>query len=466
MKNIVLLISPDFSTASSVSGQIGNNYNVSRAGSPARGLDLFKSIKTGLVLMDTSFPDLSDRKEYKAYFSSFWKINPETRFITLTQRNNLPRAVKTVEAGASRYLIVPEELSQLNLVLESLTRHLDSSQPNKHFIGQDVQGGFSEMLKTRSQIMKRVFEKVSLVSRTETTVLLTGETGVGKGVIANLIHTESQRSAGPMLSVHCGAIPEPLIESELFGHEKGAFTGAIRNKKGKFAQAAHGTIFLDEIGTVTSAIQIKLLQVLQDRTFQPVGSDRPHAADVRVIAASNSDLEQMVSKGEFRKDLYFRLNIFPIDIPPLRLRKEDLPLFISFFIDQLNSKHEKRIKGISPEAMEAFNRYDWPGNIREMENLLQRAFILETQPFLMPSSFPADLFTLLEGKARPDQGHLGTLAETRKKAADKAEFEYLCAALKQNSGKINQTAQTSGITRRQLHKLLSKHGIRKEDYKK
>jgi len=465
MKTQILLISQEKTIIDGVAREMDPDIDLVKAGSLNRGLLMFKGRKTEVVLIDAALSGRSDRSAYKQMFSDFWAINPMARFIILTTKGNLQIAIKAVEAGASSYLLCPAGLAQINYAVESVLRHMDSSNQAKHFISQDSQSGFLEMLKTRSETMKRLFEKIALVAQTETTVLLTGETGVGKGVFARLIHEKSSRSAGPLLGVHCGAIPESLIESELFGHEKGAFTGAIRNKKGKFDQASRGTIFLDEIGTITAATQIKLLQVLQDKTFQPVGSDKTLSTDVRVIAASNSDLEQMVDRDEFRKDLYFRLNIFPIEIPALRQRQEDLPLFISFFIDQLNSKHEKQIKGVTPEVMAAFDNYNWPGNIRELENLLQRAFILETTPFLGASVFPADLFTASKNKRPSRHIHLGTLAEVRQREVAKVETEYLCAVLKVHSGKINPSATTAGISRRQLHKLLSRHGIKKEDFK-
>ena len=465
MKRNILLISNKKTLCDAVTREIDSDFELFTATSLVKGLEVFKAYKPEVVLISAALSCQPNRSGYKQVFSNFWNINPMVRFIVLTTKGAIQKAIKAVEAGASSYLLCPGGFSQLNSAIDSLIQHLDGSQQARHFITQGIQDRFSEMLKTRSETMKRVFEKVALVSQTETTVLLTGETGVGKGIIARLIHDKSNRSSGPMLSVHCGAIPESLIESELFGHEKGAFTGAIRNKKGRFEQASQGTIFLDEIGTVTSATQIKLLQVLQDKTFQPVGGDKTHATDVRVIAASNSDLEQMVNREEFRRDLYFRLNIFPIEIPPLRQRKEDLPLFLTFFIDQLNSKQDKQVKGVTPEVMEALDAYSWPGNIRELENLLQRAFILESMPFLSAPAFPSDLFMPSKSKTPSHQFQLGTLAEVRQKAITKAEVEYLCAALKVHSGKINKTSTTAGISRRQLHKLLVRHGINKEDFK-
>ena len=305
-------------------------------------------------------------------------------------------------------------------------------QDSEHYIPPMLlpqsDSGYPTMIKTSSAAMREVLDKIALVARTDTTILLTGETGTGKGVIARLIHDSSNRNGESMWSVHCGAIPDSLIESELFGHVKGSFTGAIKTKKGKFEIASKGTIFLDEIGTITAATQIKLLQVLQDRTFQPIGSNRTHTTDVRIIAASNSALDEMANRGEFRSDLYYRLNVFPVEIPPLRQRKEDIELFIHYFLMHFNAKHGKKILGLTDEVLWEFERYDWPGNVRELENLLERACILADTYYLDQSLFPSDMFS--SDPARKHQetvvSPLKTLAETRNEAIRKVETEYLC----------------------------------------
>jgi transcriptional regulator with GAF, ATPase, and Fis domain len=314
--------------------------------------------------------------------------------------------------------------------------------------------------------MKKVFDKVKLVAPTRTTVLITGETGTGKGVLAKLIHRHSNRCDNQFISVHCGAIPETLIESELFGHEKGAFTGAFQRKLGKFEIAHGGTIFLDEIGTITSSTQIKLLQVLQDRTFQRVGGEESIETDVRIIAASNMDLENMCVDGIFRKDLFYRLNVFPIEIPPLRERIEDLPLLVGTFLRNLNKMYQKNINDLHPQVMEAFVSYSWPGNIRELENLIERAYILETASILTPESFPSEIFVFDTPKAQVSLDISLTLSEVRQQGIENIERSYLKQILTLNEGRIKCAAKSAGITPRQLHKLLSKYGIRKEEFKR
>jgi len=318
---------------------------------------------------------------------------------------------------------------------------------------------------TRSPRMLQTFEKVKSVASTKTTVLLLGDTGVGKGMVAKLIHQHSSRKDEAFVHVHCGALPETLVESELFGYEKGAFTGAAKRKLGRFDKAQKGTIFLDEINTISGTMQIKLLQVLQERVFQRVGGESPIEADVRVIAASNSDLQQLCDEGLFRKDLYYRLSVFPLEIPSLQQRSEDIPDWIDYLIDWFNKLYFKEIQRADPVVVKALQEYSWPGNIRELENIIERAYILETTSVLRPESFPQELFTDINNTAEVELDISLPLAEVRRKSLDYLERQYLKEVMTKHQGRINRASETAGITTRQLHKLLSKYGIRKEEFK-
>ncbi|HOS78386.1 MAG TPA: sigma-54 dependent transcriptional regulator, partial [Syntrophales bacterium] len=322
-----------------------------------------------------------------------------------------------------------------------------------------------EVVQTKNAFMRSVFEAIRLVAPTKSTVLLTGETGTGKGILAKLIHCHSNRKDVQFIGVHCGAIPDTLLESELFGHEKGAFTGAVRRKLGKFELAHGGTIFLDEIGTLSPAAQIRLLQILQDRTYERVGGEETLEADVRIVAASNVDLKKLVEEGLFRQDLYYRLNVFPIELPPLRERTEDIPQLVEVFLRNLNRFNQKDIHYAHPQVMDAFRRYPWPGNIRELENLVERAYILETSSMLTPESFPAELFTVTPTPPRLSLNTSLTLGEVRRQAVEAVERQYLKELLSVNRGRIDRTAVAAGVTGRQIHKLLQRHEIRKEDFK-
>ena len=302
------------------------------------------------------------------------------------------------------------------------------------------------------------------MASTRTTVLLTGETGTGKSLIAKLIHAHSNRRNKPFISVHCGAIPDTLVESELFGHEKGSFTGAIRRKLGKFELAHGGTIFLDEIGTVSQSVQVKLLNIIQERIPPRVGGENDIPVDVRIIAATNEDMGQLCEEGKFRRDLFYRLNVFPIRIPALRERQEDLPRLSEEFIRQFNGQLNTEIKGIHPHVLNIFKGYDWPGNVRELENVIERACILETGEVLQPDSFPPDLIdTQGEVVTAPVKTDL-PLKEARQITIDKFEKQYLSSLLDQCQGIIKNAAQKAGITTRQLNKLMNRHQLHRSDF--
>jgi transcriptional regulator with GAF, ATPase, and Fis domain len=311
-----------------------------------------------------------------------------------------------------------------------------------------------------------VYDKIRLVARTKSSVLLTGETGTGKTMLAKLIHSHSNRSDQAFISVHCGAIPDTLIESELFGHEKGAFTGADHKKLGKFEIAKGGTIFLDEVGTLTPSAQIKLLQVLQDSTFSRVGGTETLTADVRVIAATNDNLKAAVENSRFRRDLYYRMNVFPIDIPPLNQRADDIPYLIDLFLKRLNNEMQKNIHSVEARVTAALKKYAWPGNIRELENIIERAYILEQSSVLTPESFPAELFEGEMTMAVVPVSAQMPLAAARHLAVEDFERQYLKELLSANLGRINRSAEIAGITSRQLHKLMQKYHLHKEDFLK
>jgi len=313
--------------------------------------------------------------------------------------------------------------------------------------------------------MLQTFEKVKSVAPTKTTVLLLGETGVGKGTVAKLIHQHSSRKNEAFVHVHCGALPDTLAESELFGYEKGAFTGAVKRKLGRFDTAQKGTIFLDEINTISGTMQIKLLQVLQDRIFQRVGGEHPIEADVRVIAASNSDLQQLCDEGLFRKDLYYRLSVFPLEIPSLQQRSEDIPDWVNYLIEWFNKLYFKEIQNADPLVVNALQEYSWPGNIRELENVIERAYILEKTSTLRAESFPQELFSDLNYPTEIAMDVTQPLAVVRRQSLEHIERQYLKELMAKHLGRVNRAAETAGITTRQLHKLLSKYGIRKEEFK-
>ncbi|BBD08093.1 sigma-54-dependent transcriptional regulator [Desulfovibrio ferrophilus] len=421
-----------------------------------------------LVFIDISFIEKQSAGNGRCSregLQRLWNINPHIIIVVLSEQDRIRDAVKAVKEGADNYLTYPIDPAETNYIVDSILEAQRLQTEVDYFRSTSGQGEHSEVVGTRNPQMRTVFEKARLVAPTISTVLLSGETGTGKGVIARLIHTLSNRKEGPFVNIHCGAIPDTLVESELFGHEKGSFTGAIKRKLGRFEIASGGTIFLDEVGTVSTSAQIKLLQVLQERIFQRVGGDSDIPMDARIVAATNIDLQSMCERGEFRQDLFYRLNVFPIEIPPLRERREDIPLLTENFLKRLSRIQLKDILGIHPLVLKAFEHYPWPGNVRELENLVERAFILETSRILTPESFPAELFEKQSSGSSISLDMDLTLAEFRERAKESAERHYLKELLSSNQGRINKSANQAGISTRQLHKLMTRHGLHKEDFK-
>jgi DNA-binding NtrC family response regulator len=445
------------------------DYRVDVTREEASCREMFRIRRHEFTFLDLEFLGAPVREDgqhdFRKGLQAFWHIFPVAEIVVLSSQERIRDAVRAVKAGASDYLTYPISPDEVKYVIESIHESQRMELELDYLRDRFWRADSLEVIRTNSAPMRRIFDKIRSVAPTRSTVLLTGETGTGKGELAKLIHRHSSRSDKQFISVHCGAIPDTLLESELFGHEKGAFTGAIRRKLGKFEIANAGTIFLDEVGTITPSAQIKLLQVLQDRTFQRLGAEEVLESDVRVIAATNVDLKQMCDTGIFRKDLYYRLNVFPIEVPPLRHRTEDIPLLIDLFLKRFGRFHGKRIRGVHPDVMEALKRYPWPGNIRELENIIERACILETLPILTSESLPGELFAEQASNTRPLADTSMTLAEARRAGIEQLERQYLSELLAANKGRIKDTAKGAGITPRQLHKLMTKYALRKEDFR-
>jgi DNA-binding NtrC family response regulator len=443
----------------------------------ARGrLDAFTDLDRAIHAMDQArydmiFADIgllvqqAQQTSREDVLKEFQGRSPSIKVVVMAPTEEMYQAVQWVKAGAADILNTPLSREQILLVTDSIADSILKQSELDYLRDRFWKADTLEVVRTKSPAMQEVFKKIQLVAPTKTTVLMSGETGTGKTVLAKLIHQHSNRQNAQFISVHCGAIPETLIESELFGHERGAFTGAIKKKMGKFELASGGTIFLDEIGTLTPPAQIKLLQVLQDGSFSRVGAEETTETNARVITATNDELKARCDEGHYRKDLYYRLNVFPIDIPPLRERIEDLPDLIERFLDRMNRDNQKRISGVHPEVLSALSHYEWPGNVRELENLVERAYILENSSMLTPESFPLDLFDERPTTALLPMDMQNSLADARKQALEDFERQYLKALLSRNKGKINTSAKEAGISTRQLHKLMSKYHFRKEAFK-
>ena len=444
-----------------------SEVQISRAENDNHAISMLQNRRYEYLFIDISMFSPADKNggNYRNFIQPFVSLYPTLDIIIITTVERIREAVIAVKEGASEYILFPIKSDDVSYALknvkESLIVRSELDYLRDHFRENNIQ----QTMRTANTKMKAVYDKLKSVAPTNSTVLISGETGTGKGVLARLIHRHSNRKDAQFISVHCGAIPDTLLESELFGHEKGAFTSAVKRKLGKFEIADKGTIFLDEIGTITPAAQIKLLQVLQDGIFQRVGGEVTIRTDVRIVAATNMDLKKMCEEGQFRKDLYYRLNVFPIEVPLLMDRSEDIPHLAMMFLDRMNKLNTKAIKGISPAVMEALVHYPWPGNIRELENLIERAYILETGSLLQPESFPGEIFEYSPSDIEVSRENAGSLAYIRRKGIEEIEKNYLMDLLNETMGRIKQGAEIAGISTRQLHKLMTKYNIHKEDYK-
>lgn len=407
-----------------------------------------------LVLMDVRMPEVDGLEALKA----IKEIDPRTFVVIMTAHSNLQDAVTAIKCGAFDYTEKPIEPQKLvSLVKKALeTREMVSNLAiSNPIFDDDVDSQFVGS----SSKMREVFHLINKLAQVDTTVLIRGENGTGKELVAKAIHFNSPRKHGPFVAVNCGAIPENLMESEFFGHEKGAFTGAVERKIGKFQLANKGTIFLDEVGELKPDMQVKLLRVLQEKVFMPVGSNREVKTNARVIAATNQNLEKMIEENLFREDFFYRLNVMPIFMPPLRERLEDLDGLIHQFIAKFSKKHNRVIQQISADAREALHKYRWPGNIRELENVIERSFIVEPSNQITLSSLPDKILKGLTQRPNVSIGasYQGPMDYDRFK--ESAEKEFIENALRANEGKINKTVAFANIPKNTLLRKIKKYNI-------
>ncbi len=382
-------------------------------------------------------------------------ILPEMPVIILTAYGSIESAVEAMKRGAYSYLTKPFEPQDLLLQIDRALENRRLTVEINRLKGLlEERYDFANIV-ARSEKMKRVLEMVSQIARTESTVYIHGESGTGKELIAKAIHLASERKDKPFVAINCAALPETLMESELFGHEKGAFTGAVRTTRGLFTQAHGGTLFLDEIGDMPLSIQAKLLRALQERQFYPVGSEKPVEVDVRVIVATQKDLESQVKQGLFREDLFYRIHVIPINLPPLRERKEDIPLLVEHFLNRFSQQMKKKVKGLMPQAMQKLMLYEWPGNVRELENTVEYAVVM-TQQNMVGEEW------ILQPKGVASEESLRPLKEAR----DAYEKGYLIHLLEICSGNVSRAAKLAGKYRADFYDLLKKHKLKSEDFKK
>ncbi len=378
--------------------------------------------------------------------------------IVMTSHASIDDAVQAMRLGAHDFITKPIDLRHLRMVVQRVLRERQLVD-EVAYLREQLQSKYSfRNIISKSPCMHPVFELISNVAQTATTVLIEGETGTGKEQVARAIHQASQVRTGPLIAINCAALPETLLESELFGHEKGAFTSAVGKRAGRFELANGGTIFLDEVGDIPAAMQAKLLRVLQERRFERVGGTETIEVDVRVIAATNRSLQKLVQEGKFREDLYYRINVVKIDLPPLRERREDIPLLAAYFAEKYARAGEAP-KKIPPQAMEILLNYSWPGNIRELENAIERACVTSQNGSILPQFFPPDLLQSESYKPANGIDLTRTLPEVLKQTQARIEEEYIRKALEQCHGSVSRCAQMCGISRRSLSAKLGAYHI-------
>lgn len=425
-----------------------SGYNLHFAKDGLEGIEMIKKDNFDLIISDLKMPKLDGIGVLK----SAKEYNPDIPVIVITAYATVETAVKAIKIGAYDYITKPFDPDAIEVTIKNAILHKRLLEENKILkerlrITEEFENIIGE-----SSNMKDVFNMIGKVAPTDATVLIQGESGTGKELIARAIHKKSLRSEKIFLSINCGALPETLLESELFGYEKGSFTGATTSKQGLFEAANRGTLFLDEIGEMSQNLQVKLLRVLQDMEILRIGGRRPIEVDVRVISATNKNLKKEVERGNFRDDLFYRINIFTIDLPPLSERKEDIPALLFHFIQKYNIKFSKNIDSISPSLMNFFTRYTWPGNIRELENLIERGILMSEGKQLDIDCLPKNLVA-----ESPTPLPYETL--TFREAKERFEKEFLIALLRKHEGKISAAAREAQIPRPNFYEKLKKYNI-------
>jgi len=433
---------------------LGKEYQVLEASEADEALAIFNKQMPSVITLDLGLPpDANGSAIGMNCLREMLVRNPHAKVVVVTGRGEREIALKAVQLGAYDFYHKPIDLNELKVILARAFHLADLEAENQRLQSalvaeQNMQGIFGQCRQ-----MQEVFTTIRKVSSSDVSVLVLGESGTGKELVARAIHGESLRAKGPFIPINCGAIPENLLESELFGHEKGAFTGAQSKVHGKVEYAHGGTLFLDEIGELPPPLQVKLLRFLQDGVIQRVGGREDIQVDVRIIAATNVDIEKAIASGAFREDLYYRLGVISIHLPPLRQRQEDIVLLANLFLHRYGESLKKKVRGFNGPALEQLQAYSWPGNVRELENKVKRAIIMADGTLVEPK----DLGFAFSGEPKEKAGDTGGM--TLKEARDRVERQMVASAIEQQEGNIAKAAETLGISRPTIYDLMKKHGL-------
>jgi two-component system NtrC family response regulator/two-component system response regulator AtoC len=415
-------------------------------------LELLQADEFDLVLCDLLMPDIDGMQ----ILNSADKYAPQTPIIIFTAYGNVDRAVSAMKAGAFDFIEKPFEADYLKIIIEKGLHQRNLICERNNLLNQ-LEDKFSfDNIIGKSAVMRNVFAMVEKVAKSDTNILVTGESGTGKELIARSIHARSERKTNPFVPVNCSAFPENLFEAELFGYEKGAFTGATNQKEGLLEFANGGTFFLDEVCELPTALQTKLLRVLEDRKLRHLGGNELIQTDVRLISATNRDLQNALVKGQIRDDFYYRLNVINIHLPPLRERKEDIPLLAEHFLDKILKSTAKEIEGFSEEVIHQFEKYNWPGNVRELENIIERAVTLAKGYKIKLTELPTQL---LPADNEEYSFNNLSLSQAKQQTIDELEKKYLIFQLRKHNGNVTKVADEASMTRRNIHRLLKLHNI-------
>ncbi|RLB08400.1 MAG: sigma-54-dependent Fis family transcriptional regulator [Deltaproteobacteria bacterium] len=449
IKNKILVVDDEPAVRESLKDWLQEEgYEVGLASSGEEAIEMVKNEFWHVVLLDLKMPGLDGIETLQ----TIKKLEPEIEVIIVTAYATIESAVESIKLGAYDYVIKPLDPEEVELQIKKIITHHEPATENI-FLRQQLEREYElDQIAGQSEPMQRVFELITQVAPTDSTVLITGESGTGKELVARAIHANSPRCYGPFVAVSCGALPDTLLESKLFGYEKGAFTGATHSKKGAFEMANDGTLFLDEIGDVSPKTQVDLLRVLQQREFRRLGGHKLIQTDARIIAATNRDLVKAVSERKFREDLYYRLNVISIHLPPLRERKEDIPLLTRHFIKKFAINLHKNQKAVSPEAMKLLKEYDWPGNVRELENVIERAMVIGKGKKIEPEDLPITREPVIM-KGKP-------------KALSEVEKLHILSVLEENNWNISKCARKLQIDRQTLYNKIKKYGLPPPDRRK
>jgi DNA-binding NtrC family response regulator len=446
-KTRILVVDDEEIVRESLGGWLEKDgYTVAAIPDGRTAIERLKSERWTIMIVDLKMPGMDGLQ----VLEEAKKLQPDVAVVIMTAYATVDTAVSAMKMGAYDYLVKPFDPEELSLMMQKIVSQQSLVRENavlRQALKQEYR--FRDLL-SKSPAMQSVFELARTAAKSSSTILILGESGTGKEVLARAVHAESPRAGEPFVAVSCAALTETLLESELFGHERGSFTGATARRKGKFEAAHGGTLFLDEVGDIGQKLQLDLLRVLEDRKFHRVGGNELIDVDVRIVAATNRDLRKAAGEGKFREDLFYRLNVIPILIPPLRERREDIPLLVETFVERLGVEMKKRLDGVSADAMSAILAHDWPGNVRELRNILERGAVVCTGQVIQL----ADLGLPSKAEHPPKPGTLASLEEVEKR--------HVCAVLGHTGGNVSQSARILGIDRVTLYNKMRKWGIRRD----